>query len=304
MFGAYMEVLAGDLAAAERELRGSYSQLEQLGERAFLSTIAAMLGRVLCEQERFDEAEPYAVISAETALPEDLASQVIWRGAQARVLAARGEASSETLARESVELAGRSDWIDLHADALTDLADVFRLLGRPQDATEPHGARDRSLRAQRAVWLPPRERAPGSIGLTSGPRSVRPSITSERRSRNGQQWSWNAAGTTSPCSGGSSSRLHSTPPTSATYFGQRGSGARRAGRGVCRGAAAGGRRPPLRRAVGDRLATCAGSLRPGRPGSTSTEARRIRRRSTESTCSFASRCLWSPIAESEDGAAG
>ena len=137
MFAAYMEVLAGDLAAAERELRGSYSQLEQLGERAFLSTIAAMLGRVLCEQGRFDEAEPYAVISAETALPEDLASQVIWRGAQARVLAARGEASSETLARESVELAGRSDWIDLHADALTDLADVFRLLGRPQDATEP-----------------------------------------------------------------------------------------------------------------------------------------------------------------------
>ena len=50
MFGAYMEVLAGDLAAAERELRGSYSQLEQLGERAFLSTIAAMLARVLCEQ--------------------------------------------------------------------------------------------------------------------------------------------------------------------------------------------------------------------------------------------------------------
>ena len=26
MFGAYMEVLAGDLAAAERELRGSYSR--------------------------------------------------------------------------------------------------------------------------------------------------------------------------------------------------------------------------------------------------------------------------------------
>ena len=137
MFAAYMEVLAGDLAAAERELRGSYSQLEQLGERSVPLDHRGDARPRLCEQGRFDEAEPYAVISAETALPEDLASQVIWRGAQARVLAARGEASSETLARESVELAGRSDWIDLHADALTDLADVLRLLGRPQDATEP-----------------------------------------------------------------------------------------------------------------------------------------------------------------------
>ncbi len=138
MFGAYMEVLAGDLAAAERELRGSYSQLEQLGERAFLSTIAAMLARVLCAQERYDEAEHYAKISADSALREDLASQVIWRSARARVLAARGEAAeAEQLAREAIELANRTEWLDLHADALTDLADVFRLLGRPQDAKEP-----------------------------------------------------------------------------------------------------------------------------------------------------------------------
>ena len=138
MFGAYMEVLAGDLAAAERELRGSYSQLEQRGERAFLSSVAAMLARVLCEQERFDEAEHYAEISAESAMREDLASQVMWRSARARVLAARGEATeAEQLAREAVDLANRTEWLDLHADAWTDLADVFRLLGRPQDATEP-----------------------------------------------------------------------------------------------------------------------------------------------------------------------
>ena len=58
MLGSYVEVLAGDLAAAERELRGSYSQLEQLGERAFLSTIAAMLARVLCEQDGSTRPSP------------------------------------------------------------------------------------------------------------------------------------------------------------------------------------------------------------------------------------------------------
>ncbi len=137
MWGAYVEVLAGDLAAAERELRGSYSQLEQLGERAFLSTIVAMLARVLCDQERFDEAEHYAKISAESALREDLASQVMWRSARARVLAARGEAvEAEQLAREAVELANRTEWLDLHADAWMDLAEVLKAGKRAVDARE------------------------------------------------------------------------------------------------------------------------------------------------------------------------
>ena len=100
MFGAYMEVLAGIPRAAERELRGSYSQLEQLGERAFLSTIAAMLARGLCAQERYDEAEHYAKISADSALREDLASQVIWRPAPGQGSGGtRRAAEAEQLAR-------------------------------------------------------------------------------------------------------------------------------------------------------------------------------------------------------------
>ena len=134
-FGAYVRLLAGDLAGAERELRGSYAQLERIGERSFLSTTAAMLARVLCEQRRFDEAEPYTAISAEAALREDLASHVIWRGGRARILASRGESEqAEELAREAVRLAAQTDWLELHADASMDLAEVLDTLGRPAEA--------------------------------------------------------------------------------------------------------------------------------------------------------------------------
>jgi tetratricopeptide (TPR) repeat protein len=136
-YGALVEFLAGDPAAAERELRGNYAQLEQMGERSFLSSTAAWLADAHYEQGDLDEAERYATISAEAALREDLASQVIWRGALARVQAQRGEAGAEALAREAVELASTGDWLDLHADALTDLGDVLRQLGRPADAGEP-----------------------------------------------------------------------------------------------------------------------------------------------------------------------
>jgi class 3 adenylate cyclase/tetratricopeptide (TPR) repeat protein len=136
-YGALVELLAGDPAAAEKELQGSYAQLEALGERSFLSTTAALLARALGDQGRLDEAERYASISADSALGEDLASQVFWRGARARVLAARGDPEAEGLAREAVELASGSDWLNLHADALADLGHVLHLLERPLEAKEP-----------------------------------------------------------------------------------------------------------------------------------------------------------------------
>ncbi len=137
MYGAFVELLAGDPTAAERELRGGYEELERIGERSFLSTTAALLARALCEQGRLDEADRYAAISAEAALRDDVASQVIWRGARARVLATRGEAKeAEELAREAVELAGKTDWLELHADALVDLGRVLEALGRSGEAEE------------------------------------------------------------------------------------------------------------------------------------------------------------------------
>ena len=47
----------------------------------------------------------------------------------------RGEfENAERLAREAIELAARTDFLELHARALDDLAEVLRLAGRPQES--------------------------------------------------------------------------------------------------------------------------------------------------------------------------
>jgi class 3 adenylate cyclase/tetratricopeptide (TPR) repeat protein len=130
-----LELLDGDPAAAEGEFRQGFEVLDRMGEQNFRSTIAARLAGVLCALGRYDEAERFAQISRETAGPEDIASQVVWRGAQAKVHARRGEAQQgEALASEAVALANRTDALNLRADALMDLADVQRTGGRRAQA--------------------------------------------------------------------------------------------------------------------------------------------------------------------------
>ena len=108
IIGAQIESLAGDLGAAERELRTGYSMLEEMGERAARSTVAAVLADVLSMQEDDVEAERFVAIARETAAESDVLPQVLWRRALARTTARRGDTTAaEALAREAVELAER-----------------------------------------------------------------------------------------------------------------------------------------------------------------------------------------------------
>ena len=97
--------------------------------------MAPLLADVLYLQGRADEAMPLTALVAESALTDDLDSQVGWRRVQAKVLAEQGDfEQAERLAREAIELAGQTDFINLHARALEDLAEVLRLLGRPRES--------------------------------------------------------------------------------------------------------------------------------------------------------------------------
>jgi len=123
-------MLAGDLDAAERELRAGCEALESLGETSTLSTSAALLARTLELQGQLDEAERFTILSEQTASADDLASQTTWRGVRARVLARQGDLEqAERLAREGACVAARTDFLVWRGEALLDLAEVLRLSG-------------------------------------------------------------------------------------------------------------------------------------------------------------------------------
>ena len=132
---AEIELLAGRPAEAERVLRLSVDALERRGDVGHLATVAPLLADVLYLQGRPDEAMPLTELVARSALADDLDPQVAWRRVQAKLLAQRGDfENAERLAREAIELAARTDYLDLHARAIEDLAEVLRLAGRQQEA--------------------------------------------------------------------------------------------------------------------------------------------------------------------------
>ena len=130
-----VELLLGDPEAAAARLREGYDALDAMAARTTLSTIAAVLAQAEYACGRPDEAVRLSEVSEQATSEEDLSTQVQWRGPRAKVLAERGEAEeAERLAREAVALAERTDFLSMHADALVDLAEVLRLLGRSDEA--------------------------------------------------------------------------------------------------------------------------------------------------------------------------
>jgi predicted negative regulator of RcsB-dependent stress response len=127
---AQIEILAGDLAAAEAALRNDYEALETMGERYLLSSVAGLLARVLYEQGRFDEAHELSRTVENLSSAEDIDAQALWRGVRGKVLARRGESEQATrLIEEMLVLRRQAESPDLEAEALADLAEVQRLGG-------------------------------------------------------------------------------------------------------------------------------------------------------------------------------
>ena len=123
---ALVELLAGEPAAAEAQLRAGYEKLEEMGEHTLIATTAAMLAQAVLAQGRPEEAARFCAIAAATTADDDVPTQAMWRGVRARLLAAEGRAeAAAALARDAVALAERTDFPTVHADARLDLAAVL-----------------------------------------------------------------------------------------------------------------------------------------------------------------------------------
>ena len=170
-------MLADDLPAAEAEARRGFDSLLVMGDRSSASTLAAVLAQILYARGRYDEVLELTALGRDESSPDDLHTQIQWRGPRAKVLARRGEAvDAERLAREGVELAESTDFLNVRGTALLDLAEVLLVAGRNGEAAdavaaatalfEQKGKRGQGPHAPRAPRLAgTRHRRPGGAGV-------------------------------------------------------------------------------------------------------------------------------------------
>ncbi|MGH3021469.1 MAG: AAA family ATPase [Gaiellaceae bacterium] len=126
-----VEMLAGDPAAAERDLRRDFDALTEMGEAYLLSTIAGELARAVYAQGRMEEADELSRIAEQFSAADDVTSQALWRSVRAKVVARRGASDPALeLAAEAVGLLRSTDALVRQADALVDEAEVLGLLGQ------------------------------------------------------------------------------------------------------------------------------------------------------------------------------
>jgi class 3 adenylate cyclase/tetratricopeptide (TPR) repeat protein len=141
-----IELLAGDLPAAEEELRRDLASLQAMGETYLQSGVMGLLARVLYSEGKTDEAHQLTERVEQIAAPDDIDAQVEWRGIRAATLAGRGLVREATaLARGAVEISEAADAPLLKALALSMQAEVSRLVG---EAEQERAAAD----AARAIY--------------------------------------------------------------------------------------------------------------------------------------------------------
>jgi len=134
---ARVELHGGDLATAEREVRSDLDFLTKMGETYFLSTMAALLARLIRDQGRDDEALVLLRAAEDATAADDVESQSLWRSIRAPIVARSGDfAKAESLARTAVEMVQHTEAPVLKADALSELAHVLELAGNHRAAQE------------------------------------------------------------------------------------------------------------------------------------------------------------------------
>jgi class 3 adenylate cyclase/tetratricopeptide (TPR) repeat protein len=130
-----VELQARDFTAAAELGEEACKLLDEVGEKAVLSTVAGRLAQALYALDRLDEADGWARRAAELGASDDAMTQMLSLEVRAKVLARRGEREeAERLAREAVAIGGQTDMLNMQGDAYADLGEVLLLSGKPHDA--------------------------------------------------------------------------------------------------------------------------------------------------------------------------
>jgi class 3 adenylate cyclase/tetratricopeptide (TPR) repeat protein len=172
-WAGYLEMTAGEFAAAERYLREQYQVFRAMGGQAYLASTAGVLAEALYAQQRFDEAQQMTEEAQALAAADDIDAQARWRATRAKLLARRGQfLAARQLAAEAVALVAPTSWATLQSEALMARAEVNRLAGARDQA-------EASLRAALRIYedrhaLPLAEQARAALASLTGQPGTKP----------------------------------------------------------------------------------------------------------------------------------
>jgi hypothetical protein len=123
-----LELLAGDLEAAEATLRDQCEFFERSRNRLTLAARAAKLAETLYRQGRLDDARHWATVSRANTASDDTTQNVILMPIEAKLLARQGAlAAARELASRAERLADQTDGLNQIASTRLALAAVLRL---------------------------------------------------------------------------------------------------------------------------------------------------------------------------------
>jgi class 3 adenylate cyclase len=132
----WIELLAGDPAAAAEFGANGCRMHEELGEHRFLGSAAGSLAQALYALDRLDDADAWAGRAMQISASTDVWAQMLWRQVRAKVLARSGEhGEAQRLALEAVAIGDDTELLDMQGAAYADLGEVLLLTGKADEAT-------------------------------------------------------------------------------------------------------------------------------------------------------------------------
>jgi DNA-binding SARP family transcriptional activator len=140
MYRAFVELVSESPQEISGQLMRACDLLVSIGESNRLSTLAALLARLLYIQGRYDDCDRFCRLSSDAAADDDVVSQVLWRGAAGKLLAREGDlASAVQLADSAVAQAQQTDFLLIHGDALRDRAEILVIAREAERAIDDLG---------------------------------------------------------------------------------------------------------------------------------------------------------------------
>jgi hypothetical protein len=132
---ADIELLAGDLDAAEATLRAQCEFFELTQNRVTLAVRAAKLAETLYRQGRVHDAEHWATLSRRNGASDDQSFQLLLLPIEAKLRARRGEGSeARRLAEEAIRIGDATDGLNQIASTRLALAEVLHIGGLDAEA--------------------------------------------------------------------------------------------------------------------------------------------------------------------------